>query len=153
LAAAEPASDFSATIMDLYAQFLTQQGRSDEAQSLRLQASEIRKAQIARAPGTKSPSPDVKRIGGEVKAPVLISKTEPKYTAEARLAKYQGTILVYLKVDTEGLPRDVKVLRGLGLGLDQRAIDAISQWRFKPAMQAGQPVPVEAHVEVNFRLL
>jgi TonB family protein len=150
LAAADPASPFAATILDLYAQFLTRQGRSDEARSMQQQAAEIRSTQKARTPVS---SPDINRIGGNVKAPVLLSKTEPQYTADARLAKYQGKVTLYIEVGADGTPHNIQVVRGLGLGLDQRAIDALSQWRFKPATRAGQPVPVQATVEVNFRLL
>lgn len=152
LAAADPASPFAATIMDLYAQFLTRQGRTEEARSIQQQAAEIRTTQSTRTfvPGS---SPDINRIGGDVKPPVLLSKTEPEYTADARLAKYQGTVMLYIEVAADGMPHNIRVLRGLGLGLDQRAIEALSHWRFRPATRSGQPVPVEARVEVNFRLL
>jgi TonB family protein len=152
LAAVDPGSTFAATVMDLYAELLTQQGQNEEARSIRERAAEIRKTQSAQAFSATS-SPDVKRVGGEVKPPVLASKTEPEYTVEARLAQYQGTILLHIEVDADGVPRNIRILRGLGLGLDQRAIDALNQWRFKPAMQDGQPVTVQARVEVNFRLL
>jgi TonB family protein len=93
------------------------------------------------------------RIGGDVKPPVLLSKTEPQYTADARLAKYDGTVMLYIEVGADGMPHNIRVVRGLGFGLDERAIEALSHWRFKPATRFGQPVPVQAHVEVNFRLL
>jgi TonB family protein len=138
--------------MDLYARFLTRHDRSDEARSLRQQAAEIRKTQGTRTPAPASP-PDMNRIGGDVKPPVLLSKTEPQYTADARLAKYDGTVMLYIEVGADGMPHNIRVVRGLGFGLDERAIEALSHWRFKPATRFGQPVPVQAHVEVNFRLL
>jgi TonB family protein len=152
LAAADPASPFAATILDLYAQFLTRQGRSDEARSMQQQAAAIRTTHSARTP-VSGASPDINRIGGDVKPPVLLSKAEPQYTADARIAKYQGKVTLYIEVGADGMPHNVQVVRGLGLGLDQRAIDALRQWRFKPATRSGQPVPVQATVEVNFRLL
>jgi TonB family protein len=152
LAASDPASLSTATIMDLYARFLTRHDRSDEARSLRQQAAEIRKTQGTRTPAPASP-PDMNRIGGDVKPPVLLSKTEPQYTADARLAKYDGTVMLYIEVGADGMPHNIRVVRGLGFGLDERAIEALSHWRFKPATRFGQPVPVQAHVEVNFRLL
>lgn len=93
------------------------------------------------------------RIGGDVSAPVLISKIEPEYSEEARKAKYSGSVLLSIVVDANGLPRDIKVVRPLGLGLDQKAIEAVMKWRFRPGMKGGRPVAVTAQVEVSFRLL
>jgi protein TonB len=93
------------------------------------------------------------RIGGGVSAPSVLSKVEPEYSEEARKAKWQGTVVVSVIVDELGRPRNVTVLRSLGLGLDQKAVEAVSQWRFKPGLKGGKPVPVFATIEVNFRLL
>lgn len=95
----------------------------------------------------------VYRIGGGVSAPQLVFKVEPEYSEEARKAKYQGTVVLYVVVDEKGNPRDLRVVRTLGLGLDQKAIEAVQKWRFKPGMKDGKPVPVAAQIEVNFRLL
>jgi TonB family protein len=84
--------------------------------------------------------------------PVLISKHEPKYSSEARKAGLQGSVLVSLVVGADGIPQNVKVLRGLGLGLDERAGEAVQGWKFQPATKAGEPVAVPAQVEVNVRL-
>jgi TonB family protein len=83
---------------------------------------------------------------------VLISKHEPKYSPEALKAKLQGTIRLSLVVGMDGVPQDVKVLRGLGLGLDEKAVEAVQGWRFKPATRGGEPVAVTAQVEVNFQI-
>ncbi len=93
------------------------------------------------------------RIGGGVSAPSVLSKVEPEYSEEARKAKWQGTVVVSVIVDEFGRPRNVRVQRSLGLGLDQKAVEAVSQWRFKPGLKDGKPVPVMATIEVNFRLL
>ena len=93
------------------------------------------------------------RIGGEVSAPQLVSKVEPEYSEEARKAKFSGSVLLSIVVDANGMPRDVKVIRPLGLGLDEKAIEAVMRWRFKPGMRHGQAVSTQANVEVNFRLL
>ena len=93
------------------------------------------------------------RIGGGVSAPSVLSKVEPEYSEEARKAKWQGTVVLALVVDDQGRPQNLKVLRSLGLGLDQKAIEAVEKWRFKPGMKDGKPVPVMATIEVNFRLL
>jgi TonB family protein len=95
----------------------------------------------------------VYRIGGDVSAPVLINKVEPEYSEEARKAKYSGTVLLSIVVDASGLPRDIHVIRPLGLGLDEKAIEAVSRWRFRPGMKGGRAVATQAQVEVNFRLL
>jgi protein TonB len=95
----------------------------------------------------------VYRIGGGVSAPQLVFKVEPEYSEEARKAKYQGTVVLYVVVDEKGYPRDLRVVRTLGLGLDQKAIEAVQKWRFKPGLKDGKPVPVAAQIEVNFRLL
>jgi TonB family protein len=93
------------------------------------------------------------RIGGDVSAPTLISKVEPEYSEEARKAKYSGTVLLSIVVDEHGLPRDIHVIRPLGLGLDEKAIEAVMKWRFRPGLKGGRPVATQAQVEVNFRLL
>jgi TonB family protein len=95
----------------------------------------------------------VYQIGGEVSQPVPIYKPEPEYSEEARKAKYSGTVLLSIVVDEKGNTRDIHVVRPLGLGLDEKAIEAVSHWRFRPAMRHGHPVAVQAQVEVNFRLL
>lgn len=93
------------------------------------------------------------RIGGGVSAPQPIFKVEPEYSEEARKAKYQGTVLLAIVVDEEGRTRNIRVVRSLGMGLDEKAIEAVSKWRFRPGYKDGRPVPVHANVEVNFRLL
>ena len=93
------------------------------------------------------------RIGGGVSAPVPIYQPEPEYSEEARKAKWQGSVLLSLVVDESGKAVGIKVTKSLGLGLDQKAIEAVEKWRFKPGMKDGKPVPVMASVEVNFRLL
>ncbi len=95
----------------------------------------------------------VRTIGGGVTAPRLIAKIEPEYSEEARKAKYQGTVTLRVIVDERGAVRHVEVSRPLGLGLDEKAIDAVRKWRFQPGQQNGKAVPVWAVVEVNFRLL
>jgi len=93
------------------------------------------------------------RVGGGVTAPSLLSKVEPEYSEEARRAKYQGTVVLYVEVFPDGKAHNLKVLRSLGLGLDEKAIEAVNKWRFRPGFKDGKPVPVQATIEVNFRLL
>ncbi len=95
----------------------------------------------------------VYRIGGGVSAPSLLSKVEPEYSEEARKAKFQGTVVLSVVVDANGNPKELKVVRPLGLGLDQKAIEAVEKWHFRPGLKDGKPVAVAATIEVNFRLL
>ena len=81
------------------------------------------------------------------------SKIEPEYTEEARQARIQGTVVIDVVVEPDGTVTVLGVVKSLNPGLDQRAIEAVSRWRFRPATRDGQPVKVSADVEVNFRLL
>ncbi len=93
------------------------------------------------------------RVGGGVTAPVVLFKIDPEYSEEARKAKYSGTVVLYIEVDAAGKARNLRVVKGIGLGLDEKAIEAVQKWRFKPGLKDGKPVTVAAHIEVNFRLL
>ncbi len=92
------------------------------------------------------------RVGGEVSAPILVSKTEPEYSEEARRAGHSGRVLLSLVVGANGLPRDITVVRPLGMGLDEKAIEAIQKWRFTPGMKGGRFVATQATIEVSFSL-
>ena len=92
------------------------------------------------------------RVGGGVSAPKALFAPDPEYSEEARKAKYQGTVVLWLVVDANGRPQQIRVQRALGMGLDEKAIEAVKQWKFDPARKDGQAVPVMINVEVNFRL-
>jgi TonB family protein len=93
------------------------------------------------------------RIGGGVSAPVPIVSPEAEFSDEARRAKYQGVCLVSLIVDAQGNPQNPRVIRALGMGLDEKALEAVRRYKFKPALKDGKtPVPVMITIEVNFRL-
>ncbi|HZQ91014.1 MAG TPA: energy transducer TonB [Terriglobales bacterium] len=92
------------------------------------------------------------RVGGNVSAPRGLYTPDPEYSEEARKAKYQGTCMLWLIVGPDGRPRDIKVARSLGMGLDEKAVEAVRTWKFAPAMKDGTPVAVQINVEVNFRL-
>jgi TonB family protein len=91
-------------------------------------------------------------IGHGVTEPTLIHRVEPEFSPEARQAKYQGTVVLSVVVGTDGRAHDIRVARGLGMGLDQQAIDAVQKWKFAPAKYDNHPVPVYATIEVQFRL-
>jgi len=179
LAAEDPETPEAASTMHLYARFLQGQDRGPEAEQMEKQAKAVTQTtatQFAKGLGgmvvfrsgaapnqptpqptpqldLPTPGPGVSRVGNGVSAPVLLSKVEPQYAEEARAAKYQGTVVVYVEVGTDGYAHNMKVVRGLGLGLDEKAIEAVSLWKFKPGAKEGQPVTVAATIEVNFRLL
>jgi len=92
------------------------------------------------------------RVGNGVSAPRALDTPDPEYSEEARKAKYQGVVVLWLVVGPDGRPRDIRVSRPLGMGLDQKAVEAVQRWRFEPAMKDGRPVAVQINVEVNFRL-
>ncbi len=95
----------------------------------------------------------VYKPGGDVTNPIPVNRPEPQYSEEARKAKWGGTVLLSLVVDETGHTREIKVLKPLGLGLDEKAIEAVSKWTFIPGKKGGKPVAVAAQIEVTFRLL
>jgi protein TonB len=94
----------------------------------------------------------VYHVGGGVKPPVLLSSPDPEFSEEARKAKFSGNVEVYLIVDENGNPTHVKVARPIGMGLDEKAVEAVRQYKFKPAMKDGKPVKVDMYVDVNFQI-
>ena len=96
----------------------------------------------------------LRRVGDGVSAPKAIFQPEAEFSDEARRAKYEGTVVVTLIVDANGNPQNVHVSRTLGMGLDEKAVEAVQKYKFKPAIdqKTGKPVPVMVSVEVRFRL-
>lgn len=150
LSFASPESPETVTLMSVYAQFLRKQGQKDEADDLTSRASAVQKTLAQDKPKI---TPGVTKMVSGMKAPTLSNSSQPQYSELARIAQIQGTVRISLEIGTDGVPRNVQVVSGLGLGLDEEAIKAVQQWSFKPGTKDGQPVPVAANVEVNFRLL
>jgi len=96
----------------------------------------------------------LRRVGDGVSAPKVIFSVEAEFSDEARRAKYEGVVLISLIVDAQGNPQNVHVARSLGMGLDEKAIEAVKQYKFKPAVdqKTGKPVPVPVNFEVGFHL-
>jgi len=101
--------------------------------------------------GQSGPS-DVFRIGPGVTAPVPVYKPEPQYSPEARAAEIHGAVMFQLVVDEQGHATNIKVVNPLGFGLDERAREAIGEWRFQPGVKDGKAVRILATIEVHFRL-
>ena len=91
-------------------------------------------------------------VGNGVSAPIPIYSPEPAYSEEARKAKFGGIVLLWIVVDAQGIVRNVRIAKPLGMGLDEEAVKTVSTWKFKPALRQGVPVPVQVQVEVSFRL-
>ena len=90
--------------------------------------------------------------GGGISSPKLIYSVDPEFSDEARRQKYQGVVVLSIIVDAQGSPQRIRVVRPLGMGLDEKAVEAVRQYKFKPAMNGGKAVPVEINIEVNFQL-
>jgi TonB family protein len=95
----------------------------------------------------------VYKVGGDITIPRLLDKVEPEYTEEARADKIQGTVMLRVTIRADGTAHDISVLKSLDPGLDRKAAEAVEQWHFAPATLKGEPVAVEATIEVNFKLL
>jgi periplasmic protein TonB len=91
-------------------------------------------------------------IEAEMKPPVVIHKTEPAYTEDARNAKVEGAVTLWAEIRTDGKPYAIRVTKGLGYGLNQSAIKCLSEWRYRPGTANGIPVTVPATMEIFFSL-
>jgi len=91
-------------------------------------------------------------VGGGVSAPQLVHSVDPEFTETARQQNFQGSVSIKLIVDSQGNPQDVRLASHLGMGLDEKAVEAVKQYRFRPAMYQGHPVSVQIVVDVDFHL-
>jgi TonB family protein len=92
------------------------------------------------------------KVGGDVSAPVLVHSVDAEFTPKAKRAKHEGVSVVSCIVDSSGMPQQVHTIQKLGMGLDEKALEAVRQYRFKPSMLNGEPVAVEITIEVNFHI-
>jgi len=99
-----------------------------------------------------TPPYDVYRVGNGVTAPRIVFKVDPQYSIQARELRYQGTVVLEAIIQKDGTVQVIRVVRSLGFGLDERAIEALAQWRFEPATRFAEPVPVAVNIEINFNL-
>jgi TonB family protein len=102
--------------------------------------------------GAQEAPPLWPKWGGNVSAPVPIYKPEPEYTKQALKAKLQGNVMLAVVVDVDGKAKNIQVVRSLGMGLDEKAVEAVATWMFKPGVKDGVPVPVKANIDVHFRM-
>ncbi|MCI0349412.1 MAG: energy transducer TonB [Acidobacteriales bacterium] len=92
------------------------------------------------------------KVGEGVRAPRVLSAPDPTYGKEARKAKLEGRVVLWVVLNPDGRIGEVRIVKPLGMGLDERAVDAVRTWRFEPAKRDGVPVPVQINIEVNYRL-
>ncbi len=152
LALESPTSLDSVETLRKYSTLLRRQGRHEEAADLDLRARDAQTGTRA-DPQAEALPPGVFRAGNGVTPPALLSKVEPQYTEGARAGKVQGTAMLMVDIGPDGIARNYQVVRSLEPGLDQKAIDAVQQWRFRPGKKDDTPVTVRAMIEVNFRLM
>jgi TonB family protein len=137
----------------LYDRFLAADAaRPGARQAVQARLAEL-EARHRAALARQTPGAEVRRVGGGVIAPRLLEKVQPLYSQEARGAKLEGTVVLSVEIDAAGRPGNIRILRGVGLGLDENAREALARWRFEPGRAEGRAVPVAATVEVNFKLL
>jgi periplasmic protein TonB len=104
----------------------------------------------------QAPQPDQNgayKVGGGVSAPRVKSRSDPEYTVQAKDAKVEGTVVLSVVVGTDGLAHYINVVKGIGNGLDEKAVEAVQKWSFEPGVKDGQPVDVRASIEINFKLM
>lgn len=134
-----------------YAYLLKRMGRTEEAFAADARSREIQDTALKNRP-KQALAKDVYRTSDGASAPVLLNKIEPQYTEEARAGRIQGVTLLYAEIGTDGAAHNIKVTRSLEPGLDQQAIDAVSQWQFQPGQKDGAEVTVASTIEINWRL-
>jgi len=91
-------------------------------------------------------------VGGGVSTPRVLYDPDPEYSEEARQAKYQGTVVLWVVIGSDCRAEQIRPQRALGMGLDEKAMEAVRKWGFQPAEKDGHPVALQVNVEVNFRL-
>jgi TonB family protein len=101
---------------------------------------------------SKKSSEKAMHVGGSVKPPRVLKSVDPDFSEVAKAMKFSGNVQVYLWVDENGMPSHLKIVRPAGLGLDEKALAAVQQYKFSPAMQDGKPVKVDLYVDVNFQI-
>ena len=92
-------------------------------------------------------------LGSGVQAPTVLVESEAEFSEEARKAKFSGSVQVYLWVEADGTPSHVRVVRGVGMGLDEKAVEAVRKYKFRPATKDGKPVAVDLYIDVNFEIM
>jgi TonB family protein len=136
-----------------FARLLYRMQRTEAAEKLASEARAVREKMLAAATANHVDLGKVYETEAGLRRPELIERTEPNYTEEARIARHEGTVRIEVEIDEDGRPRNTKVLQILGLGLDEQAIRAVREWRFRPARFDGRKVPCRIVLAIDFSLL
>lgn len=143
----------TAVTRENFARLLHKMQRGVEARTLQEQAAEVRRPLIEKAAGKPVDLGEIYSAQAGLRPPEIDEQFEPEYTLEARIARHEGASVLEVEIDAEGRARNVRVVRPLGLGLDEKAIEAVRRWRFKPASLQGKRVPFRTRLEIKFQLL
>ena len=136
-----------------FGRLLYRMQRTEEAEKLASEARTYRRKVLDQATGENADLGQVFETEPGLRRPELIERTEPDYTEEARVARHEGTVRLEAVIDAEGRPRNLTVLQILGLGLDEKALEAVRNWRFRPARLDGRKVPCRILLAIDFSLL
>ncbi len=136
-----------------FARLLHRIQKHAEATPLEERARAVRRPLLDAAAGPRVDIGQVYGPGSALKMPELEDQTEPDYSDEARIGRHEGVVGVEAEIDVDGLPRNLRIVRILGLGLDEKALEAVRQWRFRPARLDGKKVACRVLLEINFTLL
>jgi len=139
--------------MEHFARLLRKMQRVAEAEKLEAVTRPLRTQWVREMSGEPVALDVVTDAGPRVKPPELKQEIEPRYTQEARIARHEGRVLLEADISAGGTVHNIRLVESLGLGLDERAVEAARQWRFRPARKDGDKVAMRATLEINFRLL
>jgi TonB family protein len=140
--------------LEHYARLLNKMSRSEEAGKLLERSRTYRAARVEElASNQQMPAGEVVDPGPGIQPPELEERVEPEYTEEARIARHEGSVALQADISTDGRATNFRLLRSLGLGLDEKAVEAVRQWAFKPARQGKKNVAFRAVLEIHFRVL
>jgi TonB family protein len=151
----DPSSWSRAPQLDLSEDIIAENGRLTRSIDPRAYLEKHRPEVVAVAQPVDGPSTGtgtMRRVGGEVKAPVAVNRVEPKYAEDYRLARIHGIVIVEMEIHDDGTVGEVHLRKSLAPELDAAAIDAVRQWTFKPGTLDGKPVPVIFNLTINFTL-
>ena len=138
--------------LEHFSRLLFKMNRAEEARPMQDRARIVRSQWVAEAYNDQPPA-EVYRLGDGVIPPRLKERTEPEYSEEARIARHEGSVVLQAVITPEGSAGNFKLVRSLGLGLDEKAVKAVRTWRFEPGRRGNGAVAVQANLEITFRIL
>lgn len=147
-----PADPEVASSLEHYARLLGEMEETSQAHEMQTRAQTIRAKHIQAMWG-EAAAGEVFKTADCDQPPQLIHHVNPEYTEEARRFHLEGTVELRVEIRPDGRPHNMRLMHSIGLGLDEKAVEAVQQWRFRPAYKDRRPVNVEALVSVHFRLL